>query len=45
MVLRRVMFDDIVLNDPKDFAAFVNKVAHIKSLYLASEEVLKEPRI
>ena len=43
MVFKSAMSSDIVIDDAKDFATFVNKIARIESLYLASEAVLKNP--
>lgn len=43
MVFKSAMSSDIVIDDVKDFATFVNKIVQIESLYLASETVLKKP--
>ena len=42
-VYRRVMSGDIVINHAKEFATFANDITKVESLYLLSDEVMKEP--
>ena len=42
-VYRRVMSGDIVINHPKEFGTFANDITKVESLYLPSDEVMKEP--